>query len=180
MSSAPSRGRNDPRRVVINDASCLIDLRKVTLIEAMLQLPYSFVVTLPVAESELLDFTRGDWSRLEAAGLLTIDLDAERVTRAFELRAAHPALSAEDCFSLSLAEATEACILLTGDASLRRAAEEKDIETHGALWVIEELHRLQVTPAKTLIDCLLSWRDDPLVRLPAALIAARIRALSRS
>jgi hypothetical protein len=72
MSSVPSRGRNDPRRVVINDASCLIDLRKVTLIEAMLQLPYSFVVTLPVAANELLDFSEDDWIRFEIAGLVTV------------------------------------------------------------------------------------------------------------
>jgi len=180
MSNAPSRGRNDPRRVVINDASCLIDLRKVTLIEAMLQLPYSFVVTLPVAENELLEFSEDDWIRFETAGLMIIDLDAERVTRAFELRAAYPVLSAEDCFSLSLAEATESCILLTGDAGLRKAAESQKIETHGALWVIDELHRLQITSARVLIECLTTWRNDPLVRLPRSLVATRIRAFSRT
>jgi hypothetical protein len=180
MSNAPSRGRNDPRRVVINDASCLIDLRKVALVEATLQLPYSFVVTLPVATNELLDFSRADWNRLEAAGLMIIDLDAEHVTRAFELKAAYPALSAEDCFSLSLAETTENCILLTGDAGLRKAAMERDIEAHGALWVIDELHRLEITSARILIDCLVSWRNDPLVRLPHSLIAARIRMFSRT
>src|ERR1700730_14247097 len=102
MSSAPSKGRNDPHRVVINDASCIIDLRKVALIETMLRLPYTFVVTLPVAENELLDLNRTEWRRLEAAGLMVVDLDSERVTRAFELRTIFPALSAEDCFSLSL------------------------------------------------------------------------------
>ena len=70
-------------------------------------------------------------------------------------------------------------MLLTGDAGLRKAAAEKAIEVHGALWVIDELHRLQVTPARALIDCLESWRADRLVRLPHPLITARIRVFSR-
>lgn len=72
MSSARSKVSSEPRRIVINDASCLIDLNKVGLVEVMLQLPYRFVVALPVAHNELLDFTekdcgvlRGlDWNRL--------------------------------------------------------------------------------------------------------------------
>jgi rRNA-processing protein FCF1 len=179
MSSAPSKGRNDLHRVVINDASCIIDLHKVALIETMLRLPYAFVVALPVAENELLDLDRAEWRRLEDAGLMVVDLDSERVTRAFELRTIFPALSAEDCFSLSLAERTNECILLTGDASLRQAAGKCKIEVHGVIWVIDELHRLQVAPAKTLVSCLESWRDDRLVRLPSALIAARIRLLTK-
>jgi hypothetical protein len=180
MSNAPSKGRNDPRRVVINDASCLIDLHKVTLIEAMLRLPYSFVVTLPIAENELIDFNRDDWTRLQSGGLMVVDLDAVRVTRAFELRVAFPSLSAEDCFSLSLAECTDQCILLTGDANLRKAAESFKIETRDVLWVVDELHRLQITPAKALAACLERWRDDPLVRLPAHLVAARLRLLGKA
>lgn len=179
MSSAPSKGRSDPQRVVINDASCLIDLRKVSLVEAMLRLPYSFVVALPVAGNELLDFSDGEWKGLQAAGLTVIDLDAERVTRAFELKAIFPALSGEDCLSLSLAERTNGCILLTGDASLRKAANARKIECHGVIWVIDELHRVQLTTAEILVTCLEQWRDDPLVRLPPTLLAARIRALTK-
>lgn len=116
---------------------------------------------------------------VEAAGLMVVDLDLERVTRAFELRTIFPALSAEDCFSLSLAEKTNECILLTGDAGLRKAAGGCKIEVHGLIWVIDELQRLQIAPAKTLVSCLESWRDDRLVRLPPALIAARIRLLAK-
>lgn len=34
--------------VIVNDASCLIDLHKVRLLPVMLKLPYRFVVPLPV------------------------------------------------------------------------------------------------------------------------------------
>ena len=44
-------------RVVVNDASCLIDLRKGGLLAVLSNLPYRFVVPLPVRESEILDFS---------------------------------------------------------------------------------------------------------------------------
>ena len=179
MSSKPSKGRDETPRIVINDASCLIDLRKVELCLAMLRLPYRFVVTLPVKENELLEFTDEEWKELEAAGLEIIDLDGERVGRSFELRQDFPVLSAEDCFSLSLAESVEASILLTGDAGLREVAESMKIEVHGVLWIIDELHRHRLAPSAQLVKCLITWRDDPLVRLPAALLAARLRLLGK-
>jgi rRNA-processing protein FCF1 len=179
MSSAPSKGRNDLRRVVINDASCFIDLRKVDLLRTILQLPYSFAVVLPVVENELLEIGKAEWRQLETAGLTIVDLDSERVTRAFELRKTYPVLSAEDCFSLSLAERTENCVLLTGDKGLRKTALTFEIDAHGILWVIDELVRFQVTPPKILLGCLEKWSADPLVWLPEDEIAARIRLLTK-
>ncbi len=44
-------------RVVVNDASCLIDLRKGRLLPMLCRLPYRFVVPLPIRESELLTLT---------------------------------------------------------------------------------------------------------------------------
>ena len=57
--------------VVVNDASCLIDLYKGRLLDAMLTLPYRFVVPLPIRHAEALDLTERDsrrrsWSRRRA------------------------------------------------------------------------------------------------------------------
>ena len=41
--------------VVVNDASCLIDLKKGELLHVLLRLPYRFIVPLPIREEELLD-----------------------------------------------------------------------------------------------------------------------------
>lgn len=122
MSSARSKASSKGRRIVINDASCLIDLHKVNLVEVMLQLPYDFVVALPVAHNELLDFTKKDWRRLASAGLVQVDLDPGQVGRAIALRSQNAKLTAEDCFSLVLAEDIVDSILLTGDAELRNIA----------------------------------------------------------
>lgn len=65
--------------VVVNDASCLIDLRKGQLLHVLLQLPYRFIVPLPIREEELLDFTPQEWRMLEDGGLTTYDLPGEEV-----------------------------------------------------------------------------------------------------
>ena len=44
--------------IVVNDASCLIDLRKGQLLHVLLRLPYRFIVPLPIRMEELLDFTK--------------------------------------------------------------------------------------------------------------------------
>ena len=44
-------------RVIVNDASCLIDLHKDGLLTVLCRLPYSFVVPLPIRESEILGFS---------------------------------------------------------------------------------------------------------------------------
>ena len=44
-------------RIVVSDAVCLIDLRKVALLGALLHLPYTFVIPDTVFEDELLSLT---------------------------------------------------------------------------------------------------------------------------
>ena len=56
-------------RVIVNDASCLIDLRKGRLLRVLCGLPNEFIVPLPVRFSNILDshpyirakFIRGDF-----------------------------------------------------------------------------------------------------------------------
>lgn len=176
MSNARSKASRN-RRVVINDASCLIDLHKVGLVEAMLQLPYSFIVALPVAHNEVLDFTAGDWTRFSQAGLVQVDLDPGQVGRALAHRSQNAKLTAEDCFSLVLTEDNQGSILLTGDAVLRTVAAENGCEVHGVLWVTDEICRCGVLGGDRIAECLQTWLDDELVRLPAGQINIRLRAL---
>ena len=67
--------------VVVNDASCLIDLKKGELLHVLLRLPYRFIVPLPIREEELLDFTAQEWRMLEDGGLATYDLPGEEVAQ---------------------------------------------------------------------------------------------------
>ena len=62
--------------VVVNDASCLIDLRKGRLLEVLCRLPCRFVVPLPVRESELLAFTPHEWIVLVRLRVMPVHDDA--------------------------------------------------------------------------------------------------------
>lgn len=57
--------------IVVNDASCLIDLRKGRLLHVLCHLPHRFIVPLPIRESELLDFTPQEWALLDGGGMET-------------------------------------------------------------------------------------------------------------
>ena len=179
MSNAPSKGSKTVRRVVINDASCLIDLHKVGLVEVMLRLPYDFVVALPVAHNEVLDFTDADWVRFFGAGLEKVDLDPAQVGRAITHRSQNVKLTAEDCFSLVLAEDIKSSILLTGDAELRSVAINKGCEVHGVIWVADEIHSRALLANVKLAECLEAWLNDPLVRLPAGQLNTRLLLLTK-
>ncbi len=164
------------RQVIINDASCLIDLHKVDLLSPMLALPYDFHVALPVRFNELLSIAAEDWAHYERLGMQTIDLAPSQVGKALTLREMHPALSAEDCLSLVLAQETRGSLLLTGDAALREVAETTyRVEVHGVLWAADRLVENELISGKVICECLEKWDNDPLVRLPSHLIKSRIR-----
>ena len=163
--------------VVVNDASCLIDLRKGQLLHVVLRLPYRFIVPLPIREEELLDFTPQEWRMLEDGGMTTYDLPGEEVAQVFALKREHSRLSANDCFALITTTYQEDGILLTGDGLLRRVAAARDVRVHGVLWIIDELHAADICEAELLIGALERWRDDGAVFLPDAEIDRRLRRL---
>lgn len=165
--------QNEAPIVVVNDASCLIDLRKARLLHLLVRLPYQLVIPLPVRASELIRFTAQEWAVLDA-GIAIFDLPPERVAEAFSVKATFPKLSANDCFCLVTTRCHEGAILLTGDGLLRGVAADDGRRVHGVLWVIDELKRLAMCGDDILAMALEIWRDDPTVRLPAAELARRL------
>ena len=163
-------------RVIVNDASCLIDLRKGGLLEALCRLPYRLMIPLPVRVSEVLHFADQEWQHLDSHGMTTHDLTPAEVAQAFTLRGHHRALTANDCFCLVTALATSG-ILLTGDAQLRKVAIQKGLRVHGVLWVIDELAAADACPTSQLIDALKRWQSDNTVFLPQQEVAKRLRSL---
>lgn len=162
------------KRIVINDTSCLVDLRKGGLVEPMLALPFRFVVTYNVRTSELLDFGAAEWERLEALGMETIDALGEQVREAGTVMAQHRKLSFEDSLNFVVARANQLSILLTGDRALRVVAEKSGIEVHGILWIVEQLLEHQRADHAHLVSALERWRIDPTVFVPNDLIDAVI------
>lgn len=162
-------------QVVISDSSCLIDLRKASLLEAFLRLPYELLIPNTLFEEELLKFSAAQKRALLRGGLKVVDLPGERVLRAREIARELPHLSVHDGFACALAESRSGCILLTGDRQLRSFARKQGIVVHGVLWVMDELHAHTISTAATLLAALRILNDDPTVRLPPQELAAYLK-----
>ena len=123
--------------LVVSDASCLIGLHKVQLLFLALELPYRFVLPLPIRKSEMTSLTERDWSPLDAGGLEMLDISPEQAEAAECFAQGSSGLSANDGLCLLLAQDSSDSVLLTGDKLLRRAAEAAGARVHGVLWVVE-------------------------------------------
>ena len=164
-------------RVIINDASCLIDLRKGRLLHVLCRLPVEVVVPLPIRESELLDFTPQEWAMLDGDGMITYDVPPDEVGEAFAIKQQHGRLSANDCFCIVATKHFDDAIVLTGDRLLTRVARERALQVHGILWVTDQLRLLNLCEDELLRTALTIWRDDKSVFVPNRLINAQLQML---
>ena len=165
--------------VTVNDASCLIDIRKGGVLDVLLDLPYRFVVPLPIRESEILDFSVSDWQHLDNAGLITYDLTSDEFEQALALRALHPLLSANDCICHVTAR-IHSGILLTGDNLLRKVADANNLQVHGVLWIIDQLDEHHLCSRSKLVRTLRVWVDDAAVFLPRSELCQRITKFNQT
>ncbi len=161
-------------RVIVSDSSCLIDLRKASLLDAFLKLPYEILIPNSLFEDELLKFTDTQLRTLQA-GLQVVDLPGERVLRARQIVLEAPRLSIHDGLALALAESHIGCILLTGDGSLRELAGSSGIEVHGILWVVDQIYAHRLRTAKALRSALRLLSEDRAVRLPRKDLATSLK-----
>lgn len=154
-----------------------MDLAKSGLVEATVRLPFEFVIPDVMVAEELLDLGDYTTDQLLALGFKVGSLDGKGVATAFtyagEFRAE---LSRQDCFALTLAE-MQKCVLMTGDRRLRRVAENKAIEVHGLLWLIDLMIEHQVMPLAEVLTGLERLAADPKVRLPRKLVGERLSRL---
>lgn len=153
-------------RIVITDSSCLIDLKKGNLLRAMLELPFDFAIPQPLMDDDLLSLTEGEKEELIEAGLQVITLSGEQVSTVMRYRAEDPRPSVNDYFALVLSEEIDESILLTGDGTLRTIAQQKQIEVHGAIWVLDQLHEHECLPVWMLLEAVRIFIEDPDVWLP--------------
>ena len=154
-------------RVVISDSSVLIDLAKVKLIEITLALPYEFIIPDVIFADELIDLQHYKREQLLELGFKTGSLDGKQVGIALQYGFNYKPLTTNDCFALVLAESIEQAILLTGDGDLRKTAQKHKVETHGIIWLCEQIRENQRGDDKILRTALEILRDDPRSRIPS-------------
>ncbi len=166
-------------RIIISDSSCLIDLHKGGLLEAIFDLPFTFAIPQPLFDEELLSISPAEKESLLQLGMEVLIVPGEQVLTAQTYFNENRRLKLNDCFALAMAEAIAKAILFTGDQPLRVVAESKNVETHGVLWAIDMLEdHTDIAPA-TLIETLELYDNDPLVRLPEDEVRKRIRRLKK-
>lgn len=164
-------------RIVISDSSVLMDLAKTGLVEAVLHLPYEFVIPDVMIAEELLDLGAYTASQLLALGFKEGSLDGRGVAQAFAYASEfRTKLSRQDCFALTLAEQNR-CILMTGDSRLRRVAEEKDVEVHGILWLVDLMVDHKAVPPEEILAGLELLAADPKCHLPRKPLNERLNKL---
>ena len=163
-------------RVLVSDASVLIELSKWSLLEAIFALPCEFAVPDILYEDELLDLhglTREDLVNL---GLRVEHLDSDGVSRAVGYQARRPQLTLHDCFAIALS-ALNNWPLLSSDKRMRKTAEEESIEVLGVFWVIDQLEAKGIVPTEALAEALAGMLEDPRTHLPASEIRKRLNRM---
>lgn len=129
----------------IIDTNILIDLNRGNLLIWLFALPYSFAAPDGVLD----ELQEPDREYLRRMGLQRIALSTEQLVQAASLSAEHQNLSLGDCTAL-IAAHTAHSILLTGDAGLRRLAQQQGVTVHGVLWVLDELEAAGLLSAHAL------------------------------
>jgi hypothetical protein len=114
-------------RIIVSDSSCLIDLRKASLLDLFLRLPYEILIPNTLLEEELVRFTQEQKESLVRDGLQVIDLPGERVLRAQAVSRALPLFETMRAFENS------------GLLSAAKAFEEQQAALRSALQPLGEL-----------------------------------------
>lgn len=96
---------------------------------------------------------------LPGLGLRIEQLSSEGVAEVELFRDAYTDPSTNDLFALTLAK-TNGWTLLTGDESLRLAAEAETVEVHGTLWLVERMVVTRVINAERAEAAFELMRDN--------------------
>ena len=156
---------------IVIDTNILIDLCVGDLIDAFMNLPFSFVLSDVIRE----EFSSPVNCVKKVRKIKTSSLGPDKVQEVYELFHSAPNLSLNDCFALLLAKEKKA-ILLTGDKKLRKIAEQKGMEVHGILWVMDMLFEEKILDGERLIEALRAMlRND--TRLPPKEYKERVKKM---
>lgn len=159
--------------ILVNDANIIIDLMKIDLLKPFFELPYEFHVTdLVVAEVQEGDVAKLDHF-IENGSLHKKSFSYEELMQIQLLEVTHLKLSIADCSCLFHAKRLFAN-LLTGDAVLRKTAEQEQISVHGILWTFDELIKYGVI-AREQAHEKLSYLMTKNPRLPAEECKKRLK-----
>lgn len=157
-----------PLRLLISDTNVLIDFEVGGLLPELFRLDAILAMPDVLVAEEL-----AEWGpELAGLGLRSLSLRPAAVARAQQLSSLYLRAGRNDLLALALAE-QERCILLTGDAALRSAANGEGVEVRGSVWVSELLFHQNLVSAVELEEAFRRMEDGGR-RLPWQEIEERI------
>lgn len=125
--------------ILVSDANIFIDVSVSNLSRPMFRLEDTIATPDVLYQEELQEHH----PELPGLGLQIERLSSEGVAEVERLRTVYTNPSSNDLFALALAKTNE-WTLLSGDSSLRQAADAEAIEVHGTYWLVERMVREQV------------------------------------
>lgn len=152
------------------DASVIIDLHSGGILNELTNLPFDFVTP----DIVLAEHRNPAPNEVLRAGIRARELPGDLVQQAADLAPRNRKLSMQDLFAFVLAR-HYGCLLITGDGRLRTLAEQRAIECHGTLWVMDKMIEhgiLSPASADTALETMLVKN----ARLPAAECEERQKA----
>lgn len=134
--------------LLVNDASILIDLLKLDLIEKFFELNCIFYITdFVLAEIQEENVAKlHQYVQTKKLKKKTFDFKELYEIQLLEIK--HKALSIPDCSCLFFAK-TLSANLLTADGALRKIANQHNITVHGILWILDEMVKTNIISSKT-------------------------------
>jgi predicted nucleic acid-binding protein len=161
--------------VVVTDASILIDLIKLQLLDAFFNLNWEFHSTNLIIETELYDGQKVQLQPyLDGGKLIIQELTAGDLYSIMNILKQKPQLSDKDCSAVHYVQKL-AATLLTSDNPLRKYAKEIKVDVHGHLWVFDALLEHNCIDTATAISKLIELNTiNTKLRLPEKECKTRI------
>lgn len=128
-------------RIVIQDASVLIDMADSNLLDAWFSLGFDLRTTSLIYHEVMRKNQKLKLQRYLDNGQLLIEKATGEVIAEIAVfkTSLSSRLTIQDASALYFATKIEGSILLTSDRRLREHAEAQGVETHGLLWVLDTL-----------------------------------------
>ncbi len=146
------------RKITIHDANILIDLTNLNLTVKFFQLNFEFHTT-DLAFDEISEGLKKKELSILLNNLNIKTFEEAEFKKIIEENKKYKILSIQDHSILELSLSLQG-ILCTGDKKLKKIAENKGIETHGTLWIIEQLVSSKHLSCKEAIEKLNQLKEN--------------------
>ena len=162
---------------ISSDTNVWIDFFVIDRLQLPFKLPYTYIMNSDAVEDELLAPT-GIRNELLKYGLLKVELTVNEFDIAGNYGICYPRLSIYDRIALAIAKERK-IVLLTGDAALRKAAINEDVDVLGTIGILDQLisggYINEIEYKKCLL--LLKKYNGRKIRLPEDEISTRLQKL---